>query len=591
MRRFCLLVAAVALLWAALVVVTGGFAFAIGGIRVSSRSPMNPLLLAIAGGAAAWAVSARGRRAATLADDLRTLGAPALAAALAIIIIVTGLTQGALVAGGSDAYGYVSQAEWWATGTLRFDEPLIREFEGRVNHDALVPLGYHAVGDRGTVVPMYPPGLPMVMAVFQRVAGRGAVFYVVPVLAGVAILATYVMGARLAGKAIGVSSAALLATSPSFLFQLTAAPMSDVAVTAWWAVALALLLFDSRAAAALAGLAASLAILTRPNLVPLALVAMVALLSAAARERSVSSRALHRAVCFAIGVVPGCVAVGALYSLWYGSPLLSGYGPASGLYMWENLGPNLLRYPAWVFASQSPVVLGAFAAPWLVGRLAHGRIARGEARAVAVSWLCVVLTVLASYVFYEAFNAWWFVRFMLPAFPPLLVLTSVAIVAAASGLPFWPRVLVPVALVAVVAWHGLDYARDHDAFRARSERKYAVAADYVARRLPQNAAVLAMQHSGSVRYYSGRATVRFDLIPPSQLDPTLSALTASGYRPYILLESWEVPEFQKRYAGHSPLAPLDWPPTALMRESQIRIYDPADQQALAGRPPLTEIVP
>ena len=128
-------------------------------------------------------------------------------------------------------------------------------------------------------------------------------------------------------------------------------------------------------------------------------------------------------------------------------------------------------------------------------------------------------------------------------------------------------------------------------FTARSERKYAAAADYVARRLPQKAAILSMLHSGSVRYYSGRATLRVDLIPPSQLDSTLGALTASGYRPYFLLEPFEVAQFQERYAGHSALAPLDWPPAALLRESRVRIYDPADRQSLAGRPPLTEIVP
>jgi hypothetical protein len=181
---------------------------------------------------------------------------------------------------------------------------------------------------------------------------------------------------------------------------------------------------------------------------------------------------------------------------------------------------------------------------------------------------------------------------MLPAYPPLLVLTSASIVAVASRLSYLPRVLTPTVLAGVMAWHGLNYARDHDAFRARTERKYAAAGDYVARRLPERAAVLSMQHSGSVRYYAGRPTVRFDLIAPAQLDATLATLAASGYRPYILLESWEVPQFQKRYAGFSPLGPLDWPPAVLLRESSIRIYDPADRPAfLAGRPPLTEIVP
>ena len=80
-----------------------------------------------------------------------------------------------------------------------------------MSRDALVPLGYHAVGEHGTVVPMYPPGLPLVMGVAQRIAGRDAVFSIVPLLAGVAILATYVMGLRMAG---GPSASPLRSCSP-----------------------------------------------------------------------------------------------------------------------------------------------------------------------------------------------------------------------------------------------------------------------------------------------------------------------------------------------------------------------------------------
>src|SRR4030095_8907703 len=98
-------------------------------------------------------------------------------------------TYGALVAGGSDAYGYVSQADAWAAGRFHFDQPLIREFAWRAGCNVLVPARYHPVGEAGTVVPMYPPGLPMVMSVFQRLAGREAVFYVVALLAGLAIVA------------------------------------------------------------------------------------------------------------------------------------------------------------------------------------------------------------------------------------------------------------------------------------------------------------------------------------------------------------------------------------------------------------------
>jgi hypothetical protein len=486
----------------------------------------------------------------------------------------------------------VSQAEAWASGTFRFDEPLIRQFAGRVSREALVPLAYLPIGNRGAIVPMYPPGLPMLMGVFQAVGGREAVFYVVPLLGGLAVWATYLMGTRLAGTAVGLLSAVLLATSPVFLFQLTAAPMSDVAVTAWWALALALVLFDTHGAAFAAGLAVGAAVLTRPNLVPLALIPGALLAWNAVRERPVSRRAIERVLLFAAGVIPGCVTVGALHQAWYGSPLMSGYGSPDALYHWHNFWPNLERYPRWLLESQTPLVLAALTAPWLVKRLARPKGARHDTRLVSLAWLGFVAAVLASYVFYEAFNAWWFMRFLLPAFPPMLVLTSVAVVAASARLPFTATVLVPIAVIGIVGWHGFSYARDHEVFQAHRERKYAIAGDYVSRRLPEGAALLTKLHSGSIRYYSRRTTVRFDLIAESQLDSTLAELRRSGYHPYLLLESSEVAEFQQRYAGHSALAALDWPPIVLLRASNIRIYDPADRpSSLAGRPPFTEVVP
>ena len=590
MRRVFLLVAWTALLWAAVVLLTGGFVFSVGGIRVSSQSPLNPILFGITFGAA-WVLAARGGHG-LLAGDLRTVAAPALAGSLAVIVVAIGLKFGALVAGGSDSYGYVSQADVWASGTFRFDEPLIREFAGRVDRDVFVPLGYQAVGETGTVVPMYPPGLPMMMAVFHRLAGRDAVFYVVPLLAGLAILATYVIGTRLGGRAVAVGAAALLATSPSFLFQLTAAPMSDVPVTAWWAVVLALALFNSPGAALGSGLAASAAILTRPNLAPLAVIPMITATWEALRYRTGLRRAIAWAAAYAAGVIPGCLVIALLNSAWYGSPLKSGYGSLESLYHWQNALPNLARYPWWIVESETPLVLLSFAAPLLVSRVAaKGRLGP-QARAVTVSFMVFIAVVLASYLLYEAFNAWWFVRFMLPAFPPLLVLTTVAIVALSLRLSPLLRVLIPSALIAVMVWHGLTYAMDHAVFTARTERKYAAVADYISRRLPKNAALLSMQHSGSIRYYAGRATVRYDHIRPAQLESTLAALSESGYRPYIVVEPWEVPQFRKRYTGYSPLASLDWPPLAIMRETDIRIYDPADRPAfLAGRLPLTETVP
>ena len=112
----------------------------------------------------------------------------------------------------------------------------------------------------------------MTMALFERLGGSRAVFWVVPLLGGVAVWAAYLLGRSVAGPWCGALAAVLLASSPAFLFQLTCAPMSDLAAAAWWTLALALLFSGTNVAALGSGVVAAIAILTRPNLVPLAIV-------------------------------------------------------------------------------------------------------------------------------------------------------------------------------------------------------------------------------------------------------------------------------------------------------------------------------
>jgi hypothetical protein len=320
-RTFAL-IAAVSGTWALVVALTGGFAVDSSLIHFSSRSPRNAGFVAALSAAIAWALAepsrrhqwlttTLGRAMDTVAGVFRVVGvsprlAPGLAGAASAAILVLGLLKGTHVAGGADSYGYASQADLWARGTLRVEQPLMEELTWPLAREALAPLGYRPAVQGAAIVPVYGPGLPMVMAVFERVAGRPAVFYVVPVLGALAVWATYLMGSRLAGRVVGVAAVALLATSPAFLYQLMQ-PMSDVPAAAWWAFTLALLTFESPGAALLAGLSAGAAILTRANLAPLLAVIGVLLVT-----KLKTRRAAREAALFAVGVLPGCVAAALL---------------------------------------------------------------------------------------------------------------------------------------------------------------------------------------------------------------------------------------------------------------------------------------
>jgi hypothetical protein len=88
---------------------------------------------------------------------------------------------------------------------------------------------------------------------------------------------------------------------------------------------------------------------------------------------------------------------------------------------------------------------------------------------------------------------------------------------------------------------------------------------------PPNAVILAAQHSGSVRYYANRITLRYDFLAPEGLDAALRELREKGYRPYIVLEDWEEVNFRKRFGAASRVGRLDWRP--LVSIPPVRIYD------------------
>ena len=522
------------------------------------------------------------------------------AAIIAVVAVVTfGLHYGLFVAAAADAYGYVSQADLWARGSPIVRQPFAEAMTWPHADVTLAPLGYrpYRPAPHGTdIVPIYSPGLPLVMALFEFLGGRQAVYVVVPLLGGLAVWATYLMGTRVSGSLVGAFAAVLLATSPTFLFEIVS-PTSDVPCTAWWALSLALLLVEGRAAAFGAGVSAGLAILTRPNLVLATAVPGAALSWRAARERlrrTVEPReddrapldrrsdATARALWFAAGSIPACLAVAVINNSLYGSPFSSGYGPFDALYNWSYLLPNLARYPRWLLDTETPIVLLALAAPFILRRDPSAAGVMQSPRAVAAIGLGFVAVVFVCYLFYLPFEEWWYVRFLMPAYPPLLVLTSAVLLTLLS--PLSRRLkgageLAAAMVVAVVAWRCASLSLERGAhLQWKAEQRYATVGNYVAANLPERAALLSMQHSGGIRHYSGRLTVRYDLIEPRDLDLVIEQLRDLGYVPFIALDDWEEPNFRERFKGRSAVAGLDWLPMAFLHANQVRIYDPADRQ-------------
>jgi hypothetical protein len=582
--------------WALALWLTGGFVFDIASIHIASRRPRNPAVLALACGlfsirrwAAVWRrsrdvrreVLRRVERVFDLLGRLIATLAPFIGAGAALGIVVVAIARGAFVAGGSDSYGYVSQAHLWRNWDFFLRQPLAREMNWPFTGRMLAPLGYLPAPTRPDAsVPTYAPGLPMVMAVFGLLGGEQAMFYVVPILAGLAVAATYLIGSRLAGRTVGAWAALLLATSPAFLFQ-AMFPMSDLPAAAWWALSLAAMSFDGIAAAAISGQAAGMAILTRPNLVPLAIVpawwfARQLWTAAPSRRQEVG-----RLLVFGSGVTIGCAAVGAVNAMWYGAATQSGYGSLRDYYDLGYFWPNVKQYAAWLTETLTPLVATALLGPAAIfAARPFGGGSWQQARAYGLSLVCFVAAVVLSYLFYTPYDAWWYLRFLLPAFPALLVIVALTVGWLVRILPVSVRVPLATAIVVLVAWHNATFASNQGVWLFHDgERKYVVVGEYISRHLPQEAVVLAVQHSGSVRYYSGRQTVRFDWIPPPAFGAVVANLVANGHKPYLVLEKFEETTYRDLFGPQTVLGQLRWSPLARTADSSsVAIYDLVDRR-------------
>jgi hypothetical protein len=310
----------------------------------------------------------------------------------------------------------------------------------------------------------------------------------------------------------------------------------------------------------LAGVCCGIALLARPNLLPLAAAAVLFVLRTDRRK----------VLPFAIAVLPCALAVLWLNAKLYGGPFRSGYGTLERLFGLAVFPVNAGRYFRWLIETQTPFPLLAWAAPFFLPR----------SRQVD-AWLALALTAATCFIYfiYTPFDDWSYLRFLLPAITLMIVSASVVFVALA-GRAFSSRLIAyaAVSFMAIgLAVLGIRTANDRLAFTMRAlEQRYRSAGSVVRDQLPPDAVVLSVWDSGAVRFHAHKEALVWEGLDPAWLDRALDWLEQHGRRPYVLVESWEEPRFRARFSGHSDVGKLDWPPKYEV-DRVVRIYDPRDR--------------
>jgi len=506
----------------AVLVVLAGVDFRIGSLSVRANSPLRVL--------AATGI--------LVAIRLR-FGVESLPAWLTRLVLLTAICGSVMTwfrflltsVGGADSYGYASASQLIAQGRL-IDVAPITEWLSATNRLAIAsPLGWAPAPDGSGIVPTYPVGVSLVMAIFSLIAGANGIFLVAPVMGLVTLVCAYRIAREWYDADTALLATTLIAWNP-LVITYSKQPMSDIAATMWITVALWLMLRASTSTAFLAGLAAGLAVITRPALLIAA--ALVPVMSR--RSETAQRRARVSAGGFLIGVAVQMV----IQQHLFGSPFSTGYGAATNLFSTEYLDNNL-----GIFGRNGWSVLGPLFVPGLVlGLIA----ARPELR-----WkpLVVFGGVALPYLFYLPFDHWETLRFLLPGLVPLIIVSADGLmhIARVSRTPVVTAAAV-AAVVAIVVWGSEGLLRRSSVWDVSAlEARYPLAGEWINVNTPRESVVLANQHSGSLRWYGKRQTLRWDFLEPDALVTSVRELQSHGAIVYVALEGAEVTMFEQRFSG------------------------------------------
>ena len=453
-------------------------------------------------------------------------------------------------AAGADSSGYLSQARLLAHGEVRIPARVLPGLAHGVGSEFLfAPLGFNPVEGGKELVASYPVGLPLLIAAMAQVTGwdhAAACVLVVHSLAGVWLMFALgrTLGLAIGGAALG---AVILAVNPVYFLH-SQVTMSDLPATTWvmLAVWLAWRSREHSAWALGAGAAMAVAVLIRPNNA-LALLPLAIALGFAPR----------RWLLLAIAGLPGAVFFCLHNRAAFGAALTTGYGSVGGMFEWRWVGPTLLHYLCWFPLLFTPLVLLTPAVGWT--------LRREPAKALMLcTWALAYLAFYSAYVCTH--ETWWYLRFVLPAAPALVLGGLLAMQAWTQRWTGtrWGGVILAVAMVAVVA-NGAAWNRYfHTLSAGQGERAYDTAAKWMRAELPADAVILGMQVSGCLMYHTDLTVVRWDQIDDAAAGKQV--LAAAGNRPvYAALFPFETDEVLKlRFPGRWAQV-AEFPPIVIWR--------------------------
>ena len=437
--------------------------------------------------------------------------------------------------GGSDSSAYYNGAKLLAAGKISTE---VRALPGLPvgtdpvpNSDIYIPYGFRALG-HNLIVSGYPPGLSLLMAATAKITGWefGAGW-----TAGwhtfLGVLLMYAL-CRECGLSVPWArfGTAILATSPLYL-SMGLQPMSDVPALVWCTAGVYFALLSRRrhaAWAAAGGFAVAMAVLIRPTNVLVFLPVAVCL--------GVSVRWIW----LGLGGLPGAIFALLFNYHAYGAVFTTGYGDLSYAFQTQWIPETLVHYVKWLPMLFTPVVILAACLPWTKDVPSRTK------------WTLVVWTtsVLGFYCFYYFTHlVWWYLRFILPAMPAMIVAALLPMQAwarrknsAFSPAAFgdWRTRLGPALLVLLALGTNYFWIQHLHALKGKhSDSAFLKVSEWFKANAPANSVIASGQASGALFCYTHFPILRWDIVNAEVMRKIEPRLNEAGSPLYAAMFPYE----------------------------------------------------
>ncbi len=417
-------------------------------------------------------------RASDLADAPRPSRVPsfALGVLLAGALGTYGL-YAARQAGGCDTWAYLSDSFILRGKDVGLDGSL-----DPARFPALVPLCYELI--HHGVVSLMPPGFPVLLALGGLLHAE---FWVSPLLGALSIGFLYETVRRRAGPWIALSFAAIWATLPIVVWGSTQL-MSDMAAATFGLVAF--VLADGareRAAGAMLGFSFGI----RPTNVLL----LPALLTCAWRAGGL------RRFCFGFGFA--LFAWSAFAIGRYGGLFPRGYAGNVHEFSTQHVFHQLAFFGKTTLSMAWPIVLLALVEAYR----------RPRRSAVLLLWSLPFVGLYSLWKY--PFQAWWWSRYLLPAYPALFILgaggvVELSLLVRRAGLAVTPMRALGVLATLLICGRGTTFDQSQGLLKRGFEKGYADDSRRIAEIVPSNSLIGAFNFTGPLRMYARLESFKYD---------------------------------------------------------------------------------